>query len=149
MPEIELLTKITAPIERAFDLARSIDMHIESTKQTGEQAIAGKTSGLIGLGETVTWRAKHFGVWQTLTSKITEYNYPDYFVDEMVQGAFKSIRHEHRFEKVSDGTLMKDVFVFEMPMGVLGKLANILFLKKYMIKLLIGRNKVIKEFAEH
>ncbi len=121
MPKIELLTEINAPIENVFDLARSIDLHMESTKQTGEQAIAGKTSGLIELGETVTWRAKHFGIWQTLTSKITEYNYPNYFVDEMVQGAFKSIRHEHHFTKVGDGTLMKDEFVFESPLGVLGQ----------------------------
>jgi hypothetical protein len=78
MPKIELLTEINAPIEKCFDLARSIELHIESTKQTGERAIAGKTSGLIGLNETVTWRAKHFGTWQNLTSKITEYNYPNY-----------------------------------------------------------------------
>jgi ligand-binding SRPBCC domain-containing protein len=148
MPKIELLTEISAPIEKVFDLARSIDLHIESTKQTGEQAIAGKTSGLIELGETVTWRAKHFGIWQTLTSKITEYNYPNYFVDEMIQGAFKSIRHEHHFTRVSDGTLMKDVFVYQSPLGILGRLANVLFLKRYMTKLLEERNKVIRNNAE-
>ena len=78
MAKIVLDTIINAPIEIVFDLSRSIDMHIESTKQTGEQAIAGRKSGLIELGETVTWRAKHFGIWQSLTSKITDYNYPTF-----------------------------------------------------------------------
>jgi ligand-binding SRPBCC domain-containing protein len=142
MPTIELFTQINAPIETVFDL------HIESTKQTGERAIAGKTSGLIELGETVTWRAKHFGTWQNLTSKITEYNYPDSFVDEMVTGAFKSFRHEHHFSSVDGQTLLKDVFVFESPLGFFGRFFNWLVLKKYMRDLLAERNRVIKKTAE-
>jgi ligand-binding SRPBCC domain-containing protein len=148
MPKIELLTEIDAPIEKVFDLARSIDLHMESTKQTGEQAIAGRTSGLIESGETVTWRAKHFGIWQTLTSKITEFDRPNFFADEMVKGAFKSFRHEHHFVKVDDHTVMKDVFVFESPFGILGRVLNWLVLINYMTKLLIERNRVIKEVAE-
>src|ERR1700744_3953506 len=145
---IELSTPINAPIERCFDLARSIDLHMESTKQTGEIAVAGRTGGLIELGETVTWRAKHFGIWQTLTSKITEFKYPDYFTDEMVSGAFKSFRHEHLFFAVNNQTVMKDIFIFESPLGWLGRLANYLFLWRYMQNLLEKRNEVIKRAAE-
>jgi ligand-binding SRPBCC domain-containing protein len=148
MPKIELITKINAPVEKVFDLARSIELHIESTKQTGEKAIAGKTTGLIGLDETVTWRAKHFGIWQTLTSKITEFDRPNFFVDEMVQGAFKNFRHEHHFIKVDNQTLMKDLFVFESPLGILGRLFNWMILTRYMTDLLKERNRVIKESAE-
>lgn len=148
MAEIHLLTEINAPIEKVFNLARSIDLHIESTKQTGEKAIAGKTSGLIGLGETVTWRAKHFGIPQNLTSKITEFQYPNLFVDEMVSGAFKSFRHEHHFSQADGQTMMTDIFTFESPLGFLGKIANTLFLKKYMIRLLLKRNQAIKQTAK-
>jgi len=148
MPKIELFTEIHAPIEKVFDLSRSIDLHIESTKQTGEHAIAGRTSGLIELGETVTWRARHFGIWQSLTSKITDYNYPTFFADEMMSGAFKSFRHEHHFLVVDNGTLMRDVFAFESPFGILGRLFNWLILTKYMTKLLLERNRVIKLVAE-
>ncbi|HVW14833.1 MAG TPA: SRPBCC family protein [Mucilaginibacter sp.] len=148
MPRIELLTNIHAPIEKVFDLARSIDLHMESTKHTGEKAIAGKISGLIGSGETVTWRAKHFGIWQNLTSKITEYDRPSYFVDELVKGAFKSFRHEHRFSEANGHTIMKDIFVFESPLGVFGRLFNWLVLTRYMTRLLKERNRVIKKAAE-
>jgi len=89
MPVIELITKIHAPIEICFDLARSIELHKRSTAETGEEAVAGVTSGLIGAGETVTWRAKHFGIWQHLTSVISEFEYPVYFRDEMVRGIFQ------------------------------------------------------------
>jgi len=148
MPKIELLTEINAPIEKVFDLSRSIDLHMESTKQTGEKAIAGKTSGLIELGETVTWRAKHFGIWQTLTSKITKFTSPNLFVDEMVSGAFKSFRHEHYFTTSDNKTIMKDIFEFESPLGVLGKIFNTLILTRYMTNLLEERNRIIKEVAE-
>lgn len=148
MPRIELTTIINAPIEKVFDLTRSIDLHMESTKQTGEQAIAGRTSGLIELGETVTWRARHFGIWQTLTSKITAFERPAFFADEMAQGAFKSFRHEHHFDSIDGQTIMKDLFVFESPFGMLGRLFNWLVLTRYMTKLLTERNRVTKESAE-
>jgi ligand-binding SRPBCC domain-containing protein len=148
MPIIELLTEINAPIKRCFDLSRSIDLHLISTKHTGERAIAGTTKGLINLDETVTWRAKHFFIWQTLTTKIVEFNSPDFFADEMIEGAFKSFRHEHYFFAINNLTLMKDVFIFESPMGILGMLFNVLTLKSYMTSLIKQRNEVIKQVAE-
>lgn len=148
MPLIQLTTVINAPIERCFDLARSIDLHKLSTGNTNEEAIAGVTSGLIGIGETVTWRAKHFGIRQSLTSKITALEYPFYFRDEMLDGIFKKIEHDHRFEKSNDCTLMKDYFEFESPLGFIGRIVNELVLKSYLKNLLIYRNQIIKEMGE-
>jgi ligand-binding SRPBCC domain-containing protein len=148
MAHIFLQTKINAPIEMCFNLSRSIDLHLESTSETDEQAIGGVTSGLIGLNETVTWKAKHLGVWQTLTSKITEYHYPEFFVDEMVTGAFKSMRHEHRFKTFENATLMEDNFSFQSPLGIIGLAVDKLFLASYLKGFLEKRNSVIKEYAE-
>jgi len=148
MPTIELQTEIKAPIETVFDLSRSIDLHKISTEHTNETVIAGKASGLIGLNESVTWRAKHFGIYQYLTSKITEFDRPHYFADEMVSGAFKRFKHEHHFLDLNGGTLMTDRFDYQSPLGVLGRLADKIFLEKYMIDLLTKRNKILKEFAE-
>jgi ligand-binding SRPBCC domain-containing protein len=146
--QILLATHINAPVERVFDIARNIDVHVESTSHTGEQAIAGRTSGLIELGETVTWRAKHFGVWQNLTSKITEMEYPNHFTDIMIEGAFKSFTHEHYFYPILNQTMMRDIFTFQSPGGILGDVANYLFLSNYMTRLLLKRNEVIKQIAE-
>ncbi|MEL6484075.1 MAG: SRPBCC family protein [Bacteroidota bacterium] len=148
MPKIKLKTEIEAPQTLVFDLSRSIDLHKISTAQTNETAVAGKTSGLLGLNEWVTWRAKHLGFYQNLTSKITEFEPPNYFVDEMVKGAFKSFRHEHHFKRQNSRTLMLDVFSFESPFCLIGHLANKLFLTKYMKHLLEERNRIIKNFAE-
>jgi len=148
MPTINLQTLIKADIETCFDLSRSIELHLESTKQTGETAVAGRTSGLMEIGESVTWRARHFGIRQTLTSKITIMQRPVLFVDEMQRGAFKSFRHEHHFADVNGATLMTDVFTFQSPLGLLGATADKLLLTRYMTNLLRQRNEVIKIHAE-
>jgi len=148
MPILKINTLIKADVKTCFDLARNIDFHKASMANSNEKAIAGKTSGLIELGEWVTWEAKHFGFTQKPTSKITVFDSPNYFVDEMVSGAFKSFRHEHIFKAKKDATLMIDVFHFQSPFGILGKLANTLFLKRYMIKLLTTRNELLREKAE-
>ncbi|MEO9257624.1 MAG: SRPBCC family protein [Crocinitomicaceae bacterium] len=148
MPKIELVTVINSTIDICFDLSRSIDLHKISTLKTKEQAIEGITSGLIGLNESVTWQATHFGIKQKLSSKITAFEKPIYFVDEQIKGAFKSIRHEHIFEQQGNKVIMKDIFEFHSPFGLFGKLFNKLILTNYLRKFLIERNKVIKDFAE-
>ena len=148
MPIIQLSLYINAPIEVCFDLSRSIDLHMESTSHTNERAIKGRTSGLIAKGETVTWEATHFGIRQQLTSIITEFDPPHKFVDEMVSGAFNRFRHEHIFESQNGGTLMTDKFDYTSPLGPLGKLADAMFLRSYMERLLLRRNEYIKNKAE-
>ncbi len=148
MPLIHITTKIKAPIPVIFDLSRSIDFHQEAASKTKEKAIAGRTSGLIGLGETVTWEAVHFGIKQQLTTKITAMNAPHSFTDEMVKGIFKSIKHEHLFTEVNGVTSMVDHFHFESPFGILGKLFNAVILKNYMKRFLGERNAAIKREAE-
>jgi len=148
MPLIELTTIINAPIERCFDLARSIDLHKLSTEGTDEQAIAGATSGLIGKNQEVAWRAKHFGIYQRLSSRITEFERPYHFRDEMIKGAFKSINHDHIFRESGSNTVMKDKFYFESPGWIFGDLFNNLVLTGYLRSLLTKRNQIIKRTAE-
>jgi len=148
MPVIKLNTVINAPAIVVFNLSRSIDLHKISTAHTNEEAVAGKTSGLIAMGESVTWRARHFGLNQLLTSKITAFEEPYYFTDEMVSGAFKRFKHDHIFKEDNGTTTMTDVFDYTTPLGLLGSLADVLFLKKYMGGLLVERNRVVKQYAE-
>jgi ligand-binding SRPBCC domain-containing protein len=148
MPTIELKTRINAPIERCFLLSLSVDLHQLSTAETNERAIAGVTSGLMKLNDVVTWRAKHFGIYQNMTSKIAAYDAPTYFVSEMVKGAFSKLHHQHIFEWTGSETIMTDIFHFKAPLGILGELFSILILKNYMKNFFIKRNDTIKEVAE-
>jgi ligand-binding SRPBCC domain-containing protein len=148
MAIIQLSTLIGAPQERVFDLARSIDAHQKSTESTRERAIAGVTTGLMGLNDEVTWEAFHFGIKQRLTVQITAFNRPDYFQDVMLRGAFKRMVHDHSFVEVTCGTTMIDRFEFESPVGILGRLVDRVFLGAYMRRFLVQRNQTLKELAE-
>ena len=148
MVRIDLLTPIAAPIDRVFDLSRSVDAHLSSTAATGERVVGGTTSGLLSLGDTVTWSAVHFGVRQRLTVEITACDAPHFFEDTMRKGAFKSMVHRHHFEPSADGTLMRDVFEFEAPLGPLGRLVEVWVLDAYMRRFLEARNVHLRELAE-
>jgi ligand-binding SRPBCC domain-containing protein len=145
---IRLQTYIDAPIERCFDLALSVDLHRHSVAHTRERPIAGVTSGMMRLGDCVTWEAVHFGIRQHLTSKITAYERPYRFTDEMVRGAFRELRHVHEFLPQPPGVLMIDHFWFRAPLGPLGWVAERLVLTHYMTGLLLTRNRYLKRVAE-
>lgn len=148
MPRSVVVTPIRAPIERCFDLARSIDLHVVSQSRARERAVAGKTSGLIGPGEEVTWEARHLGVRQRLTSRIVAFDRPRHFRDSMVRGAFARFDHDHEFEARGEVTVMTDVFDFTSPLGPLGRLADWLLLDRYMRDLIAERAEVIRRAAE-
>lgn len=148
MAVILLETVINAPRGRVFDLARSIDVHKDTAAATGETAVAGVTSGLLGLEEEVTWQARHFGIVQRLQVKMTRLDRPAYFQDRMLEGAFRSMTHDHFFEETGGGTLMRDRFEFVAPLGMLGRIAERLFLTAYMRRFLVERNAGLKRTAE-
>ncbi|WP_294244397.1 SRPBCC family protein [uncultured Chryseobacterium sp.] len=149
MSKIHLETPIHADIHKVFDLARDIGFHQKSTFRTGEKTVAGRTSGLIEKDETVTWKARHLGIVQTLTTtKIITMQKPDHFTDVMLQGAFRSMKHQHLFRQEGKNTSMTDIFEFESPFGIIGKIFNTLFLRNYMKKFLLERNRLIKSTAK-
>lgn len=148
MAIIHLETKINASAKTCFDLSRSVDAHLSSMSHTKEKAVAGRTSGLCELNDVITWEANHLGLKQHLTVKITKMKPYTMFEDVMVKGAFKKMEHQHYFDEINDHTIMKDVFSYEVPGWIFGKMFDALFLKRYMTKLLVTRNASLKRTAE-
>jgi ligand-binding SRPBCC domain-containing protein len=145
---VELTTVVHAPREICFDLARDLDLHLRSMAHTGEQAVAGRRSGLIGPGEQVTWRARHFGIVHYHTSRITAFDRPSYFRDSMVAGRFRTFEHDHFFEAGDGFTRMRDLLAFESPLGMLGRVVDRLVLAPYLTRMLEQRGRMIRAEAE-
>lgn len=148
METVRVDRRIAAPIERCFDAARDLDLHVTSMKHTNERAVGGRTTGLIEMGEEVTWRGRHFGVTQHFTSRITAFDRPCHFRDEMLRGAFRSFVHDHYFAVEGSVTKMTDVLAFSAPLGVLGLIAEKVVLRRYLEKLLRDRAEVIAAAVE-
>ena len=135
---------IEAPPERCFDVSLSVQLHLDSTAQTGERVVAGPTSGLMALGDTITWEARHFGRRRRMTVRITGWDRPRWFRDEMVDGPLRKLSHDHRFEEASSGTLMRDKFEFATAFPPLDRLV----LERHFRRLLELRNDIIRRAAE-
>ena len=148
MQSIELNTRIAAPAPRVFLLSLSVDLHVASAEGTGERAVAGVTRGVLRLGDEVTWRGRHFGLWMRQTARITEYDEGRSFTDVMTRGPFASFVHTHSFEELGGQTGMRDVLRFRAPFGGLGVVAERLLLVRHLRQFLERRNALLKRTAE-
>lgn len=148
MPIIEHHQFIKASIEHCFNLARNVEVHTQTTSNTKEKAVGGVTKGLLEEGDIVIWEAIHFGIKQRLTAKVIKMEKPNIFVDIMVKGAFHSFVHTHEFTETNCGTLMIDNFEYNSPFGLIGRVADKLFLEKYMKKFIATRARELKKIAE-
>lgn len=141
-------TEIEAPADDVFRMSLGVDAHIASTPGSGEQAIAGTTSGQLDLGDTVTWRARHFGIWWRMTSRISELERPTRFVDEQVHGPFARFRHEHLFRDVGSRTEMVDHVELVAPAGWLGRPIERWIIGPYIEQLIRQRNSILRDLLE-
>ena len=148
MTTLMVETRIAAPIALCFDLARDVDVHVKTSSSTGERVVSGKMSGLLELGDVVTFEGVHFGIRQRLTAKIVECVPPTRFVDEMVAGAFASLRHVHEFTAEGDTVLMRDTLTWRSPLGILGAIADRLFVERHMRAFMVKKQSELKAYAE-
>lgn len=148
MATIHLTTFIAAPAEVVFDLTRHVGLHKESMSAYNEEAVSGTRAGLIDKDETITWRARHFFKTRLLKMKVSELKKHELYVGEQSEGDFKMMKHEHYFKACENGTILIDLFHYEVPYGFIGRWFNNLYLTRYIKRLLEQRNKAIKECAE-
>jgi ligand-binding SRPBCC domain-containing protein len=149
MSRFEVVTFVNAPPEVVFVCSTDVGVHAASMADSSEQAVAGVMTGRMSLGDQVTWRARHFGIWWRMTSRIVVFDPPQRFVDEQIAGPFAHWHHEHRFEASGrEGTVMRDVVDFAAPFGLAGKIVEAVLLAGYMARLIEQRNRHLAAAAE-
>lgn len=149
MTRIIIETPIRAPIELCFDLARDVTAHETSAAFSSERIVApGRTEGLLNLDDLVTFEGRHLGIKQRFTARITFLDRPRRFDDEMVRGSFKWLRHVHEFEFTGGITTMRDTLEWQAPLGVIGRFADVLFLRRHMQWFVSTKQKALKRIAE-
>lgn len=148
MPIIIHKEFIHAPIEKCFDLSRHVETIVRTAPDMKQKAVGGVTSGLLEVGDVVTWEAVHFGIRTRLSSQVIDLQRPYLFKDAMVKGPFHSFTHMHEFIEGRNGTLVIDHFDYTSPLSLLGVVADELFLKKYMQNFIAKRASVLKVIVE-
>ncbi|MGA7617150.1 MAG: SRPBCC family protein [Thermoanaerobaculia bacterium] len=149
MTRLQIETQIKAPIELCFDLARDVEAHTESAAFSSERLVEpGRLQGLLEEGDLIAFEGVHFGFRQRFVARIVEMRRPVVFVDEMVHGAFRTMRHIHAFERSGEGTLMRDTLEWEAPLGFLGRLADHLFLRRHLESFVRRKQDALRRLAE-
>lgn len=149
MGRIVVETFIRAPREVVFDLALDVEAHIRSAAFSGERVVPpGKTSGMLGAGDEITFEGHHFGVRQRFTVRITNIDRPNRFDDRLVRSAFRELTHAHEFRERYGGTLMTDTLHWTAPFGILGRLADRLFVERGMRRFVARKQAALKGIAE-
>ncbi len=131
-----------------MDLALDPALHADSQAEANEEVLHRTGDGLLGLGDTVTFRARHFGIPWTMTARVTELDRPHLFVDEQVSGPFAAFRHTHRFTSDEAATVMIDEFAFRLPAGPVGGLVARTTAAPYLRRLLTHRARFLARRAE-
>ena len=148
MTTFEITTPVAAPPEVCFDLARDVAFHARSLAHTGERIVHQPDHALLELGDEVEFEGRHLGVRQRLRARITAFDRPHGFRDEMTRGAFRVFVHDHRFDATPSGTRMRDRVRFDAPFGVVGRLAERAVLRRYLSRLIERRAREIRREAE-
>jgi len=149
MGTIHVVTEISAPLSVCFDAARNVSLHVESASFSHEKLVPpGKLEGLLELNDLVCFEGRHFGIRQRFCARIVEVDSPRRFVDEMVSGTFQWMRHVHSFEANGSATIMRDDVTWAAPLGILGRIADRLFLERHMRWFVETKQRSLKRILE-
>lgn len=78
----------------------------------------------ISAGVKIRYRIGWHGVPMRWTTEIRRWQPPYLFVDVQLQGPYRLWHHTHRFEPYHGGTRVKDVVRYQLPLGILGRAAH-------------------------
>ena len=141
--------RVRAPAERCFDLARSVDLHVDSATDIAARAIDGKTHGLSGAGDETKWSARFCGVRFAMTTRVGDFAPPMGFGDRLTRGLLRQFGHVYRFTPLpGGGCTMMDELTIEAPFGPLGRLMERFYLSRRMTSLVRRRLEYIQRVAE-
>ena len=101
-------------------------------------------------GQIIQYTVKPLlGVKITWVTEITQVKDKEFFIDEQRMGPYKMWHHQHIFEIKDNGVLMKDIITYIPPFGLIGQIANKIFIKKQLKNIFDYRQKVINEKFNH
>ena len=88
------------------------------------------------------------GIPMSWVTEIKTVKDKQFFVDEQRKGPYKMWHHEHHFKEVEGGVEMTDIVSYEISLGILGRLAHLLFVRKKLVEIFDFRIKMVDEIFQ-
>lgn len=96
-------------------------------------------------GMIITYKVSPIlGIKLNWVTEITQVKNQEFFIDEQRIGPYSMWHHQHKIESIEGGVLMKDIITYKPPMGILGVIANSIFIKKQLEEIFDYRKKALE-----
>jgi ligand-binding SRPBCC domain-containing protein len=139
---------IPAPIEEVFDFFSDVRNLEAITPKWLRFRILTPTPIAMRAGAVIEYRLSWGFIGLRWKTVISQWKPPHFFVDEQQRGPYRVWQHTHSFREEPDGTRMFDTVHYELPFGLLGKLAHTLRVKRDLQRIFDYRAEVIQEYFE-
>ncbi|MDA3942144.1 MAG: SRPBCC family protein [Bacteroidetes bacterium] len=138
---------IQAPLEEVWDFFSSPhNLQKITPKSMGFQILTGG-EGKMYPGQIISYRVNPVpGISTLWVTEISHVEDKVFFVDEQRIGPYAMWHHEHHFKQTEKGVEMTDIVSYHLPLGLLGKFAHWLFVKKKVARIFKYRETVLPNF---
>ena len=141
MPEILIETALPASREQCYALMRDERIHGE----THVERTPASADGAPVLGETVRFESRFLGMSQVLVVRCVEVIPSRRFVDAMTRGRFGLFAHVHELEDHVDGTLLRDMIIWESRSNLFDSTVDELVIKRRLTEIVAARNSRLRD----
>jgi ligand-binding SRPBCC domain-containing protein len=139
--------KIPASVDEVWDFINNpFNLKDITPDYMGFQVTSNSGSDTMYAGMIITYIVKPvLGIPMKWVTEISQVKDREYFVDEQRMGPYKMWHHQHKIQIISGGVLMTDIVTYIPPFGLLGVIANSLFIKKQLQHIFSYRTKAIED----
>ena len=134
---------IPQPLDRVWDFFSNAENLESLTPEFLNFRILTPTPISMYAGTLIDYRIKLFGVPMKWRTEIKQWEPGANFVDQQLSGPYRLWHHQHTFEAVDGGTKMVDRVDYALPLGFLGRIAHMLFVKRTLARIFRYRYEAV------
>ena len=148
---IQTVQKIPVSLQEAWDFfSNPANLAAITPGDMGFTVISKHQGPIMYPGQLIEYKVKPFaGISVYWMTEITHVEDKKYFVDEQRFGPYRFWHHQHHFRAIPGGVEMTDIIHYRNPMGILGRLANSIFVSKKLGSIFSYRYRKVEELFGH
>jgi ligand-binding SRPBCC domain-containing protein len=145
---LERITTIPESLESVFSFFENPRNLKEITPPWLSFRVVSASDEVMKKGTKIRYKIRWLGLSMRWESLIADYEKNVSFADEMLRGPYKSWYHVHRFEATREGVEMSDRVEYDLPFGLLGRLAHWILIRRQLQAIFEYREKRICQIFE-
>lgn len=144
---IKTVQKIPVSLETAWNFfSNPANLEAITPPEMGFKVISRYHGEIMYAGQIIEYKVKPMmGIQIYWMTEITHVKDRKYFIDEQQFGPYKLWHHQHHFKEIPGGVEMTDIVHYKNPLGLLGRVANNLFISRRLKSIFDYRFRKVEE----